>query len=177
MDAFDALMLALGRAGVRFVVMGVWGANHYAESAGHVFATYDRDLFLPLDPANLVLAWSAFTESGFSLWLSKEPLDEPRDEWLARQVVRNRALTTARHGSDLVVDLSLVMADFDFDSVWAARKIFGSGGVDRPVASLRQIIESKATAGRPKDRLFLATHEDALRQLLGDAYPDPRERP
>lgn len=26
--------------------------------------------------------------------------------------------------------------------------------------------ESKAAAGRPKDRLFLATHEEALRELL-----------
>jgi hypothetical protein len=28
-------------------------------------------------------------------------------------------------------------------------------------------MESKAAAGRDKDRLFLATHADALRELLG----------
>jgi len=37
---------------------------------------------------------------------------------------------------------------------------------DVPVARLRHIVESKAAAGRPKDRLFLATHEEALRDLL-----------
>jgi hypothetical protein len=34
-----------------------------------------------------------------------------------------------------------------------------------PRARLRHIVESKAAAGRDKDRLFLATHEEALRQL------------
>ena len=34
-----------------------------------------------------------------------------------------------------------------------------------PVASLKDIVVSKAAAGRPKDRLFLATHEEALREL------------
>ena len=39
--------------------------------------------------------------------------------------------------------------------------------VQIPVARLRDIVASKAAAGRPKDRLFLATHEEALRQLMG----------
>jgi hypothetical protein len=38
-------------------------------------------------------------------------------------------------------------------------------GVAFPVASLGDIVASKAAAGRPKDRLFLATHEEALREL------------
>jgi hypothetical protein len=39
-------------------------------------------------------------------------------------------------------------------------------GVEVPVARLRHIVDSKAAVGRPKDRLFLATHEEALRHLL-----------
>ena len=35
-----------------------------------------------------------------------------------------------------------------------------------PVARLSHIIRSKAAANRPKDRLFLATHAEALRQML-----------
>jgi hypothetical protein len=34
------------------------------------------------------------------------------------------------------------------------------------VARLRDIVASKAQAGRPKDRLFLATHEEALKELM-----------
>lgn len=175
MNTFNELVRRLGDAGVRFVVMGVWGANYYAESSGTVFNTEDRDLFLPPDPANLLGAWSACTGLGFTLWSGQDPLDEPRDEWLARQVVRRLALTTARDPDDLRVDLSLVMAGFDFEVVWAARREFSDEGVPRPVASLLHIVQSKAAAGRPKDRLFLATHEDALKQVLGKDFPKPRE--
>jgi hypothetical protein len=39
-------------------------------------------------------------------------------------------------------------------------------GVDVPTARLLHIIQSKHATGRDKDRLFLATHKDALEQLL-----------
>jgi hypothetical protein len=39
-------------------------------------------------------------------------------------------------------------------------------GVTIPVARLLHIVTSKHAAGRDKDRLFLATHRDALEQLL-----------
>lgn len=57
------------------------------------------------------------------------------------------------------------MAGFTFDEVWPRRRVFTVEGVDVPVASLKDIVASKAAAGRPKDRLFLATHEEALREL------------
>jgi len=38
--------------------------------------------------------------------------------------------------------------------------------VEIPVARLLHIVTSKHAAGRDKDRLFLATHRDALEQLL-----------
>lgn len=47
---FSEVVAALSTAGVRFVVMGVWGANYYA--AGTLFVTQDQDLFLPPDSAN-----------------------------------------------------------------------------------------------------------------------------
>ena len=71
---------------------------------------------------------------------------------------------------DLLIDLTLVMAGFEFDDVWSRRRTFKVQGVTVPVASLSDIVASKAAAGRPKDQLFLATHEDALRQLLGARF-------
>jgi len=62
------------------------------------------------------------------------------------------------------------MAGFEFADVWAKRRTFKVQGVDVPVAALSDIVSSKAAAGRPKDQLFLATHEDALRQLLGGRF-------
>lgn len=138
--------------------------NHYAQTAGLVFTTQDRDLFLPPDPANELAAWLACRAEGYELWCGDEPLGEPLDRVLAEQVVDRRALVRAE-GHGILVDLTLVMAGFTFDEVWPRRRIFKVDGVDVPVARLKDIVASKAAAGRPKDQLFLATHEEALREL------------
>jgi hypothetical protein len=50
--------------------------------------------------------------------------------------------------------------------VWNARREFMIDDVPIPVARLLHIVTSKHAAGRDKDKLFLATHRDALEQLL-----------
>jgi hypothetical protein len=178
-DPFAALAAALVDRGARFVVIGAWGANYYAQTGSVVFETRDRDLFLPPDPDNLLSTWSACEAAGLSLWSGSEPafapselrrgrpLDVPRDRWLAEQIAKRRLVIRATDGKGLDVDLTLVMAGFDFETVWRERRVFVDSGVDIPVARLRHIVESKAAAGRVKDRLFLATHAEALRDLLG----------
>ena len=44
-------------------------------------------------------------------------------------------------------------------------------GAAIPVARLAHIVESKAATGREKDRLFLATHREALENVLSDDEP------
>ncbi|HEX2344818.1 MAG TPA: hypothetical protein VHI98_30395 [Vicinamibacterales bacterium] len=171
MDAFLDLIRVLRQRGVRFVVMGVAGTNYYAQAARVIFTTQDYDLFLPPDPDNLLSTWNACEAAGLSLWTESEPLDIPRDRWLAEQIVKRRALIRATDRRGFDVDLSLVMAGFDFETVWGERRVFIADGVDIPVARLRHIVESKAAAGRDKDRLFLATHAEALRDLLGREEP------
>ncbi len=173
MDPLSRVAEGLASSGVRFVIIGVTGANYYARAAGMFFTTEDSHLFLPLDPDNLVRAWGACEAAGFSLWCGKEPLDSPRDAQLARAVVEHRAGTTALGEPLLQIDLTLVMAGFTFEDVWSRRRMFLVDGVEMPVALLTDIVKSKANVGRPKDRLFLATHEDAIRQLLGPR-PDLR---
>jgi hypothetical protein len=58
------------------------------------------------------------------------------------------------------------MKGFDFETVWQEHRAFVLDGVDIPVARLTHIIQSKHAAGRDKVRRFLATHKDALEQLL-----------
>ncbi len=173
MDPFVSVAKALTDSQVRFVVIGVWGANYYARSAGMSFNTRDRDAFLPPDPVNLLRAWNACTGAGLSLWVGQEPLDSPRDLHLARAVVERRAGVAAVR-ADLQIDLTLVMAGFEFDDVWNRRRTFSIDGADVPVASLIDIVQSKAKVGRPKDHLFLATHEEAINQLLyGHQWREP----
>jgi hypothetical protein len=166
MDPFLAVVSALGDHHVRYVLIGVWGANLYATRSGELFTTLDRDLFLPPDAENLRQAWSACEATGFSLWSGSEPLDIPRDATLAGLVVARRAAVRAHHPEGLDVDLTLVMEGFTFEPVWRERRTFRIEEVTIPVARLAHIVQSKAAAGRDKDRLFLATHAEALRGLL-----------
>ena len=165
-DPLVDVLLALHHRQARFVLIGVWGVNLYAHSGSVLFETRDRDLFLPLDPTNLLKCWSACEAAGMQLWAGNEPLDLPRDEELAQRVVALRALVRATNQAGLDVDLTLVMAGFDFETVWNERRVFVTEGVDIPVARLMHIVRSKEAAGRDKDRLFLSTHAEALRQLL-----------
>jgi hypothetical protein len=147
-------------------MIGVSAANLYGPAGQAIFVTEDFHLFLPADPDNLVRAWAACEESGLDLWVGNEPLDEPRDRWLAERVVERRVLSRAVGRDALIVDLTLVMAGVEFETAWLDRRTFVIDGVDIPTARLRHIVESKHAAGRDKDKLFLATHKDALEQLL-----------
>lgn len=70
---------ALSARAVRYVLIGVSGANLYGPGGQAVFTTEDFDLFLPPDADNLVKAWAACEDAGLALWLADEPLDRPRD--------------------------------------------------------------------------------------------------
>ena len=111
-------------------------------------------------------AWTACDEAGLELRLTDDPLDRPRDRWLAERIVDRRALTRATGPNELLVDFTLVMKGFDFETVWNERHVFLAEGVEIPTARLLHIVTSKHAAGREKDQLFLATHKDALEQLL-----------
>ena len=165
-DPFVPLARALAARAVRYVLIGVAGANYYAPGGGARFVTEDYDLFLPPDAQNLVSAWAACEELGMELWLLNQPLDKPRDEWLAKRIVEQRAVTRVAGPEDLQVDLTLVMAGYEFGTVWSGHRVFLTEGVQVPTARLTHIVTSKHAAGRPKDTLFLATHREALEQLL-----------
>lgn len=168
-DPFANLCRELTAANVAFVVTGVWGANYYAK--GKLFVTQDQDLFLPRSAANLHAAWNVCLRLGLELTAGEEPLDQPRDITLAESVVRASALTTASDGNLLLVDLSLVMSGLTFEEVASRRRVFRSDGVEIPVASLVDIVAAKHSANRPKDRLFLASHQEEIVKLLREIQP------
>ena len=120
MNAFIDACRALTRDGVRFVVIGVWGANYYARSAGATLSTNDLDLFVPPDAPNLLLAWRACQSVGFTLWAGDEPLDSPQTSEVANAVVARRTLTTAMNGAGAEIDLTMIMTGFTFAEVDAA---------------------------------------------------------
>jgi hypothetical protein len=165
-DPLASIARALGERSVRYVVIGVAAANYYAHAGAAVFTTKDLDLFLPVDPDNLLQCWSACESMGLDLLSGNEALDRPRDRRLAERVIAQRAAVRGTDRAELEIDLTLVMAGFDFDTVWGQRREFIVDGIRIPVARLLHIVESKHSAGRDKDRLFLATHREALQDLL-----------
>jgi len=168
----EQLTAALNSAGVRYVVIGVSGANYWARSGHTIFSTQDFDIFLPPDPANTLRAWQAAERAGLELYSGDEPLDRPRDLDLASRVVDGRALVRASDGRGFDADLTLVMAGFEVDPVFSRRRSFRVGTVSIPVARLSDIVSSKAATGREKDRLFLAAHAEALGSLIEDEPED-----
>lgn len=58
-DPFATLIENLQSRNVRYVVIGVWGANYYSPGGAATFRTRDRDPFLPPEPSNLAQAWQA----------------------------------------------------------------------------------------------------------------------
>ena len=148
------------------MVIGVAGANYHALPRQTLFATQDRDLFLPLEPRNELAALETCRALGLELSAGDEAVEEPLDVLLAERIVTNRATVRAHSAGGLDVDLNLLMAGFEFDQVWRDRTHFAVEGVTIPVASLEHIVESKRTAGRSKDLLFLREHRDVLEQIL-----------
>ena len=92
MNPLVPLARALGALSVRFLVIGVAGANYYALGGQDAFITRDHDLFLPPDADNLVRCWAGCEAAGLELWSGDDPLDTPRDRWLADRIVERRAL-------------------------------------------------------------------------------------
>jgi hypothetical protein len=157
---------ALNEEGVRYVTIGVAGANLWARSAHTLFTTQDYDLLLPPDAEEVLRAWRAAEAAGLELFCGDEPLDRPRDRLLAERIVERRLLVRGTDGAGFDVDLTLVMAGFEFEEVFARRRTFQIEGVPIAVARLRDIVASNAAAGREKDRLFLAAHAEALKSLI-----------
>ena len=153
----------LERARVPYLIVGAFGADLYARDAGCVITTQDCDLLLPPDPAILSRAVGVLMKLGYSLEAGGEPVD--RDPDLIQGIVR--ALGCVRAAKrDVRIDLPLQIAGCAFRSLWKKHRQMKAGGVMVRVAPLADILRSKKLADRPKDRLFLALWEDALRQIL-----------
>mgnify|MGYP003309012214 CR=1 FL=1 len=155
MAAYVDVARQLSQAGVTYIVIGVGGANFHTLNPSDTFETNDLDLLLPLDSRNLARAGDACDKRGFHV-----EADEPR------RVVAERCTTRAARPIELAVDLTLEVAAFEFDELWAERRTFLVDKVEIPVAKLSQIIRSKAATNRERDRRFLAAHADRLRQML-----------
>jgi hypothetical protein len=170
------LFRELAREQILYLVIGVGGAHMHAREHGGALRTKDLDLFLPPDPHNLLACWQACERVELTLWADQERLDVPRDLWLARRVVEQRARTTATFEGALPIDLTFAMGSLDFEDVWLRRRRNHSENAAVELARLSDILESKRQANREKDRVFLQENRALLDRLLRDE-PPPAMKP
>lgn len=158
MTAFDpeALLAVLTRHGVRFVVVGGFAATVH----GSPLPTYDVDITPQRDVANLERLVLALAELGARIRVESEPEGLPfaADANLLLGVsVLN--LVTRLGELDLVL---LPAGDLTYESLLAGALHLDLDGLELDVASLADVVTSKAAANRAKDRAALPV----LRALL-----------
>ena len=163
----DALV-ALARAGVDFVVVGVGGINFYARDASQVVITGDIDVFLPPRPEVLRDALAALGAAGFSFQAGGEPFVDVDDLLVLARVVERAAVVTAEDRDGARVDLMLSGAGLCFDDLAQDAVLFRIADVEVRVGRLEKLLRAKERAGRPKDVEFLRMWAARLREEAGE---------
>ncbi len=164
-NPYLALIRELRRKRVRFLLVGVFGINHYAPAPALAFSTLDCDIVVEPDPKNLLRALRILAAAGYSLETNGEPLGAS-DLWLAGKIIQNRASVTALKDKTAQIDVLTCIAGYSFPKLYAGRRLFKAGGISVPVASLEHLIESKRICGREKDLNFLRIYAAQLRQIV-----------
>jgi hypothetical protein len=117
---------------------------------GYARATLDVDIFIRPTPENARRTHAALTAFGYDLASVSE------EELLTKKVLIRQYLVEA--------DIHPFVRGVSFDEVWKRRVEDHIGGTPAAFASLDDLIQMKAAAGRPKDMEDLRI----LRKLRGD---------
>ncbi|MBI4802987.1 MAG: hypothetical protein HY796_10735 [Elusimicrobia bacterium] len=149
---------------VRFVLVGVFGINHYAPSPAAAYSTLDCDILAEPSPENLLNALKTLESDGYVLEATGEPLGKP-DAWLAGKIIRAKAAVTAIKNKSAQIDILTSVAGYSFAKLYAGKRLFRAGGISVPVASLAHLLGIKRICGRKKDLEFLRVYQSQLASL------------
>lgn len=149
---------------VRFVLVGVFGINHYAPAPASIYSTLDCDILVEPTPGNLLAALKALKSAGYVLESNGEPLGKP-DAWLAGGIIRAKAAITAIKDKSAQIDVLTAVAGYSFEKLYAKRRLFDAGRTSVPVADLAHLLGIKKRCGREKDREFLRIYQARLASL------------
>ena len=145
----------LAAGSVRYALIGVSAANLYGP-AGQARIRRTDDIDLSSFRRIQSTSWRRGTPASgrpSTLWLGRPAPERPRDRWLAERVVERRTLTRASGPNALQIDLTLIMAGFDFETVWKERRDFLIEGVPVPTARLASHRRIEAGRGTTKGSL------------------------
>lgn len=169
MDPYLEACSRLEQAGIRYMIVGVFGINFYAQQMGHIITTADCDILIPAEIFFFQKALDALTSLGFVLEAGGEPLLD-LDQALAEHILRARAVVVAER-VDARIDLCTQIAGTDFRKLWRRHRQFLVEGIEIRVGPVRGLVESKRSADRPKDRLFFEQHKEIIEKVLRTRKP------
>ena len=148
----EAVVAALDRAGVRFIVVGGLAVNAH----GYLRFTKDLDLVIELVPGNILAAFGALAPLGYRpiVPVTAEQFADPE---LRRRMAAEKGMQVLQLYSDAHRETPIdvfVAEPFDFDSEYAEAMVKALPGV-APVrfVSIATLIRMKEAAGRPEDLL------------------------
>jgi hypothetical protein len=151
LGSFDALVHALDKAGVRYLVAGGLAVNAH----GYLRFTRDVDLVVQLAPENIVAAFRALEGIGYRpiVPITASDLADPakRAAWN-----RDKGMTVLNFWCDAHPDTPVdvfVTEPFDFSEEYARALVKPLGPVAVRFVSIFSLIRMKEIAGRPQDRI------------------------
>lgn len=169
--AFEAIAIALRDAGVRYLVAGGIAVNAH----GYLRLTYDADLVIQLDSANIQLAFKALAGLGYRPTVPVTA-EQFSDETQRMRWIREKGMQVLNFHSDLhrpfTVDV-FVSIPFDFESEYrAAMQGELAPGLVVHFVSISALIAMKRLANRPRDLDDI----EHLRMIMEEKGRDGSER-
>jgi hypothetical protein len=152
-------VVALTRAGVEFVLVGVGGINFYARDGAQAFATLDLDLLLAPSRENLRCALEVLSAGGLTFESGGEPFHDRNDETILERIVALGGCITALHEDGAQLDLMLSVRGFSYSELAVDARTFTVASSQVRVGRLEKLLRSKELSDRPKDREFLRYFE------------------
>ncbi|OGR86891.1 MAG: hypothetical protein A3A86_07155 [Elusimicrobia bacterium RIFCSPLOWO2_01_FULL_60_11] len=167
-DDYESVLKKFNSKNIRYVVIGVFGINYYANDPGNRVLTQDCDILLKPLVKNLLDALKILMAEGFNLESNGEPLGDV-DAWLVKKLIERRSVVTARKGDVLRIDLVIEGGGIPYSTWEKNRRLFKAGNTRIYVGDLPQLLRAKENANREKDRKFLALYKIQLKEML-DAH-------
>ena len=149
LTTFQSVMDSLEQHQVRFILVG--GMAVVAHGYGRM--TYDIDLVIQLDPANIHRTFAALAELHFSprIPITPDEFSTPanREKWAREKgmIVLN---FFSKNEAPCTIDL-FIREPFTFDEAYAKAVPSAVNGVPFRYADLNTLIQMKREAGRPVD--------------------------
>lgn len=162
---YQDVFSALGRAGVKYLVVGGLALNLY----GIPRMTADLDLMLSLDKGNLEKLIAVLKELGYRpkvpVRLEDLLVEQNRESWRNE---KNMVVFTVINPEVPYQEVDLFIHNpIDFETAYAGRETVSAGGIPITIPALEDLIALKQLAGREQDLSDIKALEQ-LKKMRGE---------